>query len=126
MPATFPGWARFALGCLVAVLGYLTTGDVIHIGDDERALIAAVIGLLASAGVVPPRPGDMPPWLATQAARLVLTLSVVLASYLLQAVLDPEPVLRGILQAFLYLAASVGIVPPQAEAGPVAPAGRGA
>jgi hypothetical protein len=111
MTVNFPTWARIALGVLVAFVGFMLTGGVFTVDDDARALIGGLVALLASAGVVPPRHGDIPAMSA--GVRFAATVVVIAATYFIQQ-LDDET-LRGIMQAAILLAASIGIVPPQAD-----------
>lgn len=109
---TFPAPARLALGLVVALLGFIVGSQDLHISVELAGAIAALTGLLASAGVVPPKPGDLPPlapWL-----RFTLTAAVVAGTYVVQT-LSIDLTLRGLIIAALNLAASVGIVPPQAR-----------
>lgn len=112
MPVQFPSWARLALGCVVALLGYLVAGDAIHISEEIRGVITSLTLLLASAGIVPPRPGDIK---LNSTVSLFLTVLVIVAGYLLNTVADLEPVVRGLIVAGVALASSLGIVPPQAS-----------
>lgn len=107
----FPAWARLALGLLVAGLGYLVAGEL-HVAEELRGGIAAITLLLASVGVVPPNPADLPK-LSPQ-LRFLLTALVTAAAYVVNTLsIDPTP--RGLLVAVLALAASVGIVPPMVQ-----------
>ena len=107
---TFPALARVLLGALVALVTYFVAGDYINIGEDERALISGVVVLLGSVGIVPPRPEDIH---MSQTVSILLTIVALVISYLLNAVVDLDDVLRGILLAVLAFGSSVGITPPQ-------------
>lgn len=112
-PVTFPRWARLALGILVGITGYVIAGNIISIGDEERALLSSLILVFSSAGIVPPRPEDIR---LTPTARLALAIGVVALGYLLNTVIEPDlNWLRGLLVAVLAFASSVGLTPPQAR-----------
>lgn len=110
--ATFPTWARLALGLLVGLLGYLVAGEL-RVDEDLRAAITALTLLLASAGIVPPTIRDLPPLSPT--TRFVLTAFVTALAYIVNVIdaSDLDPTARGLIVAALALAASLGIVPPQ-------------
>lgn len=109
---TFPRWARIGLGLLVALLGYLVAGEL-HVSEELRGAIAALTLLLASSGIVPPTPGDLPN-LSPQ-LRFVLTALVTAGGYVVNTVGSVDPTVRGVIVAVLALVASIGIVPPQAK-----------
>lgn len=113
MPVVFPTWARFALGLLVALLGYLVGGEL-HVSEELRGAIAALTILLASAGIVPPGARDLPA-LSPQ-VRFLLTAVVTAGAYVVNTLGTVDPTLRGVIVAALALASSIGIVPPQATA----------
>lgn len=102
---------RLALGLIVGLLGYLVAGEL-HVDEELRGAIAALTALLASVGIVPPKPGDLPR-LSPQVSFL-LTAAATAGAYLVNTVGTIDPTVRGIVVAALALAASVGIVPPQA------------
>lgn len=108
--ATFPQIARFVLAALIAIVTYFVAGDFIHIGESERAVISSVTVLLASVGIVPLKPEDIK---MSATVAVVLTVVAILLNYVVVAVVDLEPVVRGVLAAVLAFAASIGIVPPQ-------------
>lgn len=110
MPVTFPAWARLALGAVIAVVGYLVAGDAIRIDEGMRALLSSLTLVLASAGIVPPKPEDIH---FSPTVSLVLSIVVVVGAYLLNVVPDIEPLWRGLIVAGLAFLASIGIVPPQ-------------
>lgn len=114
-PVVFPAWARIALGCVVALVGYLVAGDAIHISEGMRGLISSLTLLLASAGIVPPKPSDIR---LSQTTSLFLTAVVIVAGYVLNTLVDLEPIIRGLIIAALALASSIGIVPPQGNRQP--------
>lgn len=109
----FPTWARIFLGLVITVVTYIVSGDVIHIDEDTRALLTALVLIVSSAGIVPPSPESVN---LSPTVRLVLTVVVVVLGYVLTKFIIPadDPVLRGIISAALALFSSVGIVPPQA------------
>ena len=107
---TFPSWARIALGLLVAFITFLLTGGVFNIPEDARALIASLVALVASAGIVPPKPGEVR---LPQAVSLALTAVAIILTYLLNSAFGLDEILRGILTALVALLASIGITPPQ-------------
>lgn len=107
----FSASARLVLGLIVAGLGYLVAGEL-HVAEELRGAIAALALLLASVGVVPPKPGDLPA-LSPQ-VRFGLTAVATGGAYVVNTIGDVEPTVRGVIVAALALAASVGIVPPQA------------
>ena len=112
-PVVFPAWTRLALGVLVGITGYIIAGDIIRIGDEERALLSSMILVFSSAGIVPPRPEDIR---LTPTVRLALAIGVVALGYLLNTVIEPDlNWLRGVLVAVLAFASSVGLTPPQAR-----------
>jgi hypothetical protein len=106
---------RLALGLLVALLGYLVAGEL-HVSEELRGGIAALTLLLASVGVVPPKPGDVPK-LSPQ-VRFLLTALATAGAYVVNTLGDIDPTLRGLVVAALALGASVGIVPPTARNAP--------
>lgn len=107
----FPAWARITLGLIVALLGYLVAGEL-HVDQELRGAIAALTALLASVGIVPPKPGELPT-LSPQLGFL-LTAVATAGAYVVNTVGDVDPTVRGLIVAALALAASVGIVPPMA------------
>lgn len=113
----FPKWARLVLGLVIAGLSYLISGELLHVSEELRGAIAALTMLFASAGVVPPTAADMP--VMSPALRFVLTAAVTVAAYVANVVLSVDPTVRGLLVAAVALAASIGIVPPQATHTPV-------
>jgi hypothetical protein len=108
-PVLFPRWARFALGALVAITGYVIAGDIIQIGDAERAVLSSLILVFASAGIVPPSPKDL---MLSPGVRLGLGIVVVALGYLLNTVIEPDLNWLRIV-AVLAFAASLGLTPPQ-------------
>ena len=111
LPVVFPTWARIALGLVVAFLGYLVGGEL-AVSEELRGAITSITLLVASAGIVPPKPGDL---VISPTLRYALTTAVVAGGYVLNVVVDIDPTVRGLIVAALALAASVGIVPPQAQ-----------
>lgn len=108
---------RLVLGLLVAGLGYLVAGELLHVSEELRGAIATLTVVLASVGVVPPKPGDLP--VLSPQLRFVLVAIVAAAAYVVNVVVTVDPTLRGIIVALLALAGSVGIVPPQASVAPL-------
>lgn len=117
---SFPSWVRIALGCLVAIVTYLVAGDYIHVDDSARALIASLVLLLGGAGVVTPNGQTFN---LSPAVRFGLIIVAIVLTYILNSVIDLEPIVRGLLSAVLALLVSIGIAPPQAGGSPAA-AGR--
>lgn len=107
----FSPTARLLLGLIVAFLSFLVAGEL-HIDDELRGAIAALIMLLGSAGIVPPKPGDWPT-LSPQFSFL-LTAAATAGAYAVNTIGDIDPTVRGLIVAVLALGASVGIVPPAA------------
>jgi hypothetical protein len=107
----FSPTARLLLGLLVAGLGYLVAGEL-HVSEELRGGIAALTALLASVGIIPPKPGEWPT-LSPQLSFL-LTGVATAGAYVVNTIGDIDPTVRGLVVAALALAASVGIVPPLA------------
>lgn len=112
-PVVFSAGARFVLGLIVAFLGYLVAGEL-HVDPQLQGGIAALTALLASVGVVPPKPGDLPAFLRSPSVSFALTAAATAAAYVVTT-LDMDLTLRGLLVAVVALLGSVGIVPPQAR-----------
>jgi hypothetical protein len=102
---------RIGLGLLVGFLGYLVAGEL-HVDEQLRGAIAALVALLASVGIVPPKPGDLPSF--SPSVRFMLTAVVTAAAYVVNVAVSIDPTWRGLVVAALAVAGSVGIVPPQA------------
>lgn len=110
MAVEFPGWARIALGIVMAGIGYLLAGELV--ADEEiRGALGVLAGFISSAGVVPPRPEDFS---LSPTVRWLLTGVVSFGSYFLTTA-NLEMTVRGILQAAVYLLAATFLVPPQSE-----------
>jgi hypothetical protein len=109
-PVKFPDWARLVLSLVVAFLGYLVAGEL-PVSEELRGAISALTLFLASAGIVPPTLESLPK-LSPQ-LRLVLTGLVSAGAYAL-SIVNLDPTVRGVIVAALALAASRGILPPQA------------
>lgn len=107
----FSPTARLLLGLVVAFLGYFLTGEL-AIGESERVVLSTVVALLASAGIVPPRPEVLRDISAQ--LRFALTVLVTAAAAALQ-IIALDPTLRGLITAALLVTASIGIVPVQAR-----------
>lgn len=107
----FSPTARLLLGLIVAFLGYLVAGEL-HVPEELRGAIAALAALLASVGIVPPKPGDLPT-LSPQLSFLFTGVATA-GAYVVNTIGDIDPTVRGLVVAALALGASVGIVPPLA------------
>lgn len=107
---TFPNWARIALGLLIGLLGYLISGEYLHVSEELRGALSSIVATLAAAGFVPPRPGSV---LLPQPVRLALTVLTPIVTYVLNTAPDFGATLRGILIAVITFLASILIVPPQ-------------
>lgn len=114
----FSAGIRFVLGLIVAFLGYLVAGEL-SVDPQLQGAIAALTALLASVGVVPPKPDELPAVLRNPSVSFALT-TVVTAGVYAVTTLDMDVTLRGLIVAAIALLGSVGIVPPQAQRRPVA------
>jgi hypothetical protein len=108
----FPAIARIGLGAGIFVIQFLVTGDYLHIEEAHRALIASLVALLGSVGIVPPVAGVIK---ISPGLNLVITAAVVVATYFVTTEADLEPIVRGLILSFGAFAASIGITPPQAQ-----------
>ncbi len=111
----FSAGLRFALGLVVAFLGYLVAGEL-NVDPQLQGLIAAVTALLASVGVVPPKPNELPAVLRSPGVGFALTAVATFAAYAVTT-LDMDMTFRGLLVALIALLGSVGVVPPVGRAG---------
>jgi hypothetical protein len=117
MPVNFPAWARLGLGVVTGLLAAFLSGGIdlggldFPIDEPTRAMLTAVVGALAAAGFVPPRPGEVP--LSPQ-VRLVLTVATPVVTYLLVRYVD-QATLRAILVGAVTFLAHIFIIPPQAK-----------
>lgn len=112
MPQLFPGWARIALGLILAFLGYLVAGPVLHASAFWSVAIPMLTTFFAGYGVVPPRPGDLH---FSPTVHFILT-GLALAGTLIATLPSVHlgAIAAGIIVAAINVLASIGIVPPQA------------
>jgi hypothetical protein len=115
IPTNFPGWARIALGIAAGVLTFFLSGGVdLHVSEETRGLLSALVGALAAYGFVPPKPGSV---VLPVQVRLVLSLAVPLAVYAVNVWIH-DGTLRGVIAGIITLLGSYFIIPLQAQANP--------
>jgi hypothetical protein len=109
----FPNWARVLLSLIFGLAGYLVAGEVVD--QSLSALLAGLVLVLSSAGVVPPSPEIVKH--ITPQLGLVLTVVVTALAYIVNTpdIIEMSRTVQGLITAVLALFASLGITPPQAK-----------
>jgi hypothetical protein len=113
----FPNWARVVLSLIFTFAGYLVAAEVVN--QDLSALLAGLVLVLASAGVVPASP-DIVRNISPQVGLLLTVLVTALAYVVNVDVVELSRTTEGIITAVLALIASLGITPPQSRIGRLA------